>query len=95
MAARVTPSGPTPHKLKLGYSYISQPVVEGLTGDTLKWTQVNNTQSGISDVAGTITKALLHYVIHNRYQVKSSSVTNNIFCSFVNQVKPEKTGWGK
>lgn len=54
MAARVTPSGPTPHKLKLGYSYISQPVVEGLTGDMLQWTRVNNRQRAACVMAVTI-----------------------------------------
>lgn len=54
MAARVTPSGPTPHKLKLGYSYISQPVVEGLTGDMLQWTRVNNGQRAACVMAVTI-----------------------------------------
>lgn len=65
MAARVTPSGPTPHKLKLDYSYISQPVVEGLTGDKLEWTQQRP-----ADVAGTITKALLYLIPVVDYALK-------------------------
>lgn len=55
MAARVTPSGPTPHKLKLGFSYISQPVVEGLTGGTH---QNGQSQQGTSDVAATVRSPL-------------------------------------